>query len=85
VLPEEDQFVLPFLQGNGYGFVGLKGGKDVAQKTYKVFGSPTNLLLDEQGRIIFRPRVHDAESQMSLELEIESLLAHASPQVSGVH
>ncbi len=78
VVTEEDEFVLPFMKGNGYGFLPLKSDWEWAKKTYHVGGTPTNFLIDAQGRIVFRPRVHDAESQRTLELEIESLLAHAS-------
>lgn len=85
VVPEEEEFVLPFMKGNDYGFLPLKSNWDWAKKTYNVIEAPTNFLIDAQGRIIFRPQVHDAESQRTLELEIESLLTHASPQVSGVH
>ena len=66
--------VLPFLKNNSYGFIPLKGDRDWAKKAYNVVGTPTNFLLDAQGRVIFKPRVYDAETERTLELEIEALL-----------
>jgi hypothetical protein len=74
VEPDEDSLVLPFLRNNKYGFTPLKGNRDWAKNIYKVVGTPANFLLDGQGRVIFRPRAYDAESERTLELEIEALV-----------
>jgi hypothetical protein len=71
---DEDSLVLPFLRNNKYGFIPLKGNRDWAKNVYKVVGTPTNFLLDGQGRVIFKPRPYDAETERTLELEIEALL-----------
>ena len=73
----EDDFVLPFMRNNHYGFTPLRGN-DKWAKVFNVRGTPTNLLLDSEGRIIFRPRVHSREAERTLELEIEALLARAA-------
>jgi hypothetical protein len=52
----------------------LRGGKEMTE-TYGVRGTPTNFLIDAQGRIVFKPRVDDDGAGRILELEIEALLA----------
>jgi hypothetical protein len=39
-----------------------------------VQGTPEALLLDQQGRIMFRPAVHDAETRAMLERQVDALL-----------
>ncbi len=74
VEPGQDSLVVAFMNGNGYDFIPLRGGKALME-TYGVRGTPTNFLIDARGRIVFKPRVHDAETERMLELEIEALLA----------
>ena len=72
--PGQDSLVLPFYKGNGLEFVPLRGGKDL-MKPYGVRGTPSNVLIDGRGFIMFRPWVSGDEDERTLELEIEALLA----------
>jgi hypothetical protein len=45
-----------------------------AEEHYGVQGTPDARLVDQQGRIMFRPVVHDAETQALLERQVELLL-----------
>ena len=37
------------------------------------------LLIDQQGRIMFKPSVHDADTRIVLERQVEALLNRARP------
>jgi len=73
--PAQRGQVLPLLKATGISFVPLESDWDWAQKQYGVDGTPEAMLLDEQGRIMFRPEVHDAETRAVLERQIDALLA----------
>ena len=74
--PAQRQSVRPLLTAMGIsGFVPLESDWDWADKQYGVQGTPEAMLLDEQGRIMFRPSVHDAESRAILERQIDALLS----------
>ena len=45
-----------------------------ADKNYGVKGTPDTALVDQQGRIMFKPHVHDAETRGVMEREVEALL-----------
>lgn len=74
----EDALVAPFIRNNKYGFVPLKGNRKWAESAYKVVATPTNFLLDKEGRVLFKPRAYDAVTERTLELEIEALLGAGS-------
>jgi thiol-disulfide isomerase/thioredoxin/Tfp pilus assembly protein PilF len=75
VLPEEKAFVMPYLTKNRYTFHALETDTDWAEKTYGARGFPTNLLVDGEGRIMFKPGiVRSPREQRTFELQIESLL-----------
>ena len=75
--PAQRQAVLPLLAASGIRFIPLESDWAWAQKEYGVEGTPEALLLDEQGRIMFKPAVHDAETRMILERQIYALLARS--------
>lgn len=75
--PAQRQSVLPLLKATGITFVPLESDWDWAQKLYGVDGTPEAMLLDGQGRIMFRPSVHDAETRAILERQIDALLARS--------
>ncbi|HWR34582.1 MAG TPA: redoxin domain-containing protein [Clostridia bacterium] len=77
--PDEDNKVKDIMKK--YDFIPLKSphGK-WAQETYKVTGTPANFLLDGQGRVIFRPFIHDSQSLRVFEREIEELLGRDKPK-----
>ena len=56
------------------GFVPLESDWAWAEKNYEVLGTPATALIDRQGRIMFRPEVHDTDSQILLERQVEALL-----------
>jgi thiol-disulfide isomerase/thioredoxin len=75
VLPEERDFVMPYLTKNGFTFRPLETNTDWAEKTYGARGYPTNLLIDADGRIIFKPGIiRSPREERSFELQIEALL-----------
>jgi thiol-disulfide isomerase/thioredoxin/tetratricopeptide (TPR) repeat protein len=74
VFPEQDDYVLPFMQGTKYTFIPLRGTADWAEKAYKVRGEPTNFLIDEDGRIVFSNFMINGNNERMLELMIASML-----------
>lgn len=75
--PAQRPSVLPLLTAMRVGFVPLESDWDWAAKHYDVQGTPANALIDSEGRIVFRPQVHDAASRLVLEREVEALLNRA--------
>lgn len=79
--PEEDAFVLPFLDGNRYDFLPLRATEDVV-KAYGVRGYPANFLVDRRGRIVFKlDPVADERRTAELERQIEAMLAEPARAV----
>ena len=75
VLPEEHEFVMPYLTKNRFTFRALETTTDWAEKTYNARGYPTNLLVDRDGRIVFRPGIiRSPREQRTFELQVEALL-----------
>ena len=58
----------------GVGFVPLQSDWQWAEQNYGVKSTPETALVDQQGRIMFRPHVHDAETRAVLAREVEALL-----------
>jgi len=75
VEPAQRPSVLPLLAATGIRFVPVESDWTWAEKEYGVQGTPAAMLLDEQGRIMFRPEVHDAETRAILEQQIDALLS----------
>jgi thiol-disulfide isomerase/thioredoxin len=78
VYPQQDEEVLPLLKGFGLDFTPLKGSYKWAQDVYKIQGEPTNFLIGGDGVLYFGPlgSIHSAETQRTLELQVETLLQH---------
>lgn len=75
VLPEEKDFVMPYLTKNRFTFRPLETTTEWAEKTYGARGFPTNLLVDGDGRIVFKPGIiRSPREQRTFELQIEALL-----------
>ena len=72
--PTQREQVMPLLAAMGIRFVSLESDWPWAEKTYEVQGTPATALIDAQGRIMFRPAVHDAASRVVLERQVEALL-----------
>jgi hypothetical protein len=75
VTPEQDDYVLPFMEGTKYSFIPLRGNSDWAAKTYKVRGEPTNFLIDGDGQIVFSNFTINGNNERMLELMIGSMLS----------
>jgi hypothetical protein len=72
--PSQRQSVLPLLAALRVGFVPLESDWAWAEKHYAVQGTPSTALIDAQGRMVFRPEVHDTASRIVLEHQVEALL-----------
>ena len=57
------------------GFVPLESDWTWSEEAYGVKGTPASVLIDQQGRIMFRPAVHDTATRLALEAQVEALLA----------
>ena len=77
--PAQRESVLPLLRAMRVGFVPLESDWSWAQKSYGVDGTPAAALVDAQGRIMFKPAVHDNASRMVLEREVQALLDRSAP------
>jgi thiol-disulfide isomerase/thioredoxin len=75
VMPLQDEYVLPFLQGTDYSFTPLRGTTEWAEQEYNVRGQPTNFLIDRDGRIVFSNFQINGNNERMLELMIASMLA----------
>lgn len=84
VFPEQDDYVLPFMQGTKYSFIPLRGTADWALKTYNVRGEPTNFLIDGEGRIVFSNFMINGDNERMLELMISSMLAKGGQKGTAV-
>jgi len=72
--PAQRQQVRPLLAAMGIGFEPLESDWAWAEKAYGVTGTPETALIDQQGRIMFKPAVHDAATRIVLERQVEALL-----------
>ena len=76
VHPAESDLVLPYMTGMHWGFIPLRSDEDFASKIYKARGFPTNFLIDQEGRIVYKPgSVRGPDAQRTMELQIEAILA----------
>jgi hypothetical protein len=78
VEPEQHRLVLPVMTALGTRFVAVESDWTWVDKNYNVKGTPDTALVDQQGRIMFKPHVHDAETRAVLEREVEALLNRSS-------
>ena len=72
--PAQRQSVLPLLAATRIGFVPLESDWTWSEKAYGVTGTPASVLIDRQGRIMFRPEVHDTATRLALERQVDALL-----------
>ncbi|MYK45827.1 MAG: redoxin domain-containing protein [Gammaproteobacteria bacterium] len=83
VHPEEDQFVMPYANGNGFDFIQLRSDMEFAKAEFQARGMPTNFLLDVEGRKVLRLPPISGTRVRTLELQIESLLPEMSAASVG--
>jgi len=74
VLPEQDDYVLPFMKGTKFSFIPLRGDGKWAQEVYHVRGEPTNFLIDKEGKIVYTDFMINGNNEHMLELMINSLI-----------
>jgi thiol-disulfide isomerase/thioredoxin len=74
VQPKQDAIALVFTAH--YGFVSLRvPDADWANRQYGIDASPTNVLIDRQGRAVFWPAFWGYDPRHEFELELQALLA----------
>ncbi|GAB1473960.1 hypothetical protein MASR2M69_14010 [Bacteroidota bacterium] len=73
IVPEQDDYVIPFMKSSGYSFIPLKDEPD-KRGNLPAPGAPTNYLLDQNGRIIFKNFRTDSNNERVLELMISETL-----------
>ena len=64
----------PFLEKLGVTFPVLLDDRGVSKDIFKIQGTPTNLVIDRQGRIVFRHLGYTPGDEKVLEAEILSLM-----------
>jgi thiol-disulfide isomerase/thioredoxin/Tfp pilus assembly protein PilF len=75
VYPTEDQFVMPYMKGNRFDFVPLRGNEEFSEKEWGARGYPTNFLIDPQGNTIHRlGPMRGEDEERRFELQIRMLL-----------
>jgi hypothetical protein len=77
VEPTQQQSVLPLMTAMGITFVPLESDWPWAEKAFGVTGTPASFLVDQAGRVMFKPEVHDAATRIALEQQVEALLNRA--------
>jgi thiol-disulfide isomerase/thioredoxin len=76
VHPAEADLVLPYMTGMHWGFIPLRSDEEFASKIYQARGFPTNYLIDQEGRIVYKPGgIRGPDAQRTMELQIEAILA----------
>jgi hypothetical protein len=75
--PEQRSLVTRVMAALGVGFVPLQSDWKWAETNYGVTSTPETALIDQDGRIMFKPHVHDAETEGVLAREVEALLNRA--------
>lgn len=75
--PAEDAIAAVLMRR--YGFVSLCAPyTGWATRAYKIYSTPTYILIDQRGRALFRPAFWSFDLQHTFELEVEAMLAHKS-------
>ena len=74
VEPEQRNLVTKVMAALGTDFAPLQSDWKWAEQNYGVKATPDTALIDQQGRIMFKPHVHDDETRAVLAREVEALL-----------
>jgi thiol-disulfide isomerase/thioredoxin len=75
IVPNEDNVIDLFVKQSGFTFTPLQTpGANWARENYNAALAPTNLLVDGEGRVMFRPQIRDEASAKLFELQIQALL-----------
>ncbi len=75
IVPEQDEYVVPFMKSSGYSFTPIKDHKNWEKGPLdNRNAAPVNFLIDPDGNIIFSRFRTDGSNEETLELMIKSLL-----------
>lgn len=81
IVRSQDDMVQPIWKKLGLSFTVLRMPDDEWAKTqYNMYSAPANMLLDSEGRILFKPTAESHVEQKKLEEEIDMLLAQAAAE-----
>lgn len=76
---KQDDYVMSFMKGTKYSFTPLQGDGLVEKpEAFNARGCPTNFLIDQRGRIVYRDFMIHGENEVLLQRMIESLLERPS-------
>ena len=76
VIPKEDPVGVRIMARRKYDFVNLTTPHSLwTTENWNGEKQGTNLLLDADGRVIFKPHISDSDDQRVLEQQVEALLA----------
>lgn len=70
---EQDHLVQPFIENTGFTFKPLGASKEM-KKDYKIYAAPTNIIVDQEGRIVYSDFMVDSDNEQMLTLMLESLI-----------
>ena len=77
IVPEQDEYVVPFMKSSGYSFTPLKDNADWQKGPLdNRNAAPVNFLIDQNGRIIFFNFRTNEHNEDALEFMINSMLKH---------
>ncbi|NRF38296.1 TlpA disulfide reductase family protein [Pedobacter foliorum] len=73
-MPEQDDYVIPFMKSSGYSFKALKDNKEADLGNLTSWGYPSNYLIDQNGKIIYSKFMIGQSDERTLELMISELV-----------
>lgn len=80
IAPTQNDYVLPFLKSSGHTFTPLEESSGRDKGNLENHNSaPTNFLIDQEGRIVFRDFLIDDTNEETLEGIISGLILHNEP------
>jgi thiol-disulfide isomerase/thioredoxin len=75
IVPDQDDYVVPFMKSSGYSFIPLRDNKDWDKGPLNNRNAaPVNFLIDQDGKIIFFNFRTDGHNEETLEMMISSML-----------
>ncbi len=75
IVPDQDDYVLPFMKSSGYSFIPLRDNKNWEKGPLdNRNAAPVNFLIDQNGKIIFSNFRTDHKNEATLEMMIRSML-----------
>ena len=78
-MPNQDDYVVPFMKGTGYSFKPLKIDVNADPGNLTAFAYPTNYLIDRNGNIIYSKFMIGQSNERTLELMISELVNNPVP------